>query len=65
MMSKVTRVKVKGHTGQGQIRVANKGRWAHYNVKLLHFDIGTLWNAYCTGDNGVLVPFYSILFGLY
>ncbi len=23
--------------GQGQIRVPNKGRWAHDNVKLLHF----------------------------
>ncbi len=28
---------VKGHMGQGQIRVPNKGRWAHDNVKLLHF----------------------------
>ncbi len=26
-------VKVKGHMGQGQIRVSNKGRWAHDNVK--------------------------------
>ena len=23
--------------GHGQIRVPNKGRWAHDNVKLLHF----------------------------
>ncbi len=30
-------VKVKGHVGQGQIRVPDKGRWAHDNVKLLHF----------------------------
>ncbi len=29
-------VKVKGHMDQGQIRVPNKGRWAHDNVKLLH-----------------------------
>ncbi len=34
--SKVTWVKVKGHIGQGQIRVPKKGRWAHINVKLLH-----------------------------
>ncbi len=26
-----------GHVGQGQMRVPNKGRWAHDNVKLLHF----------------------------
>ena len=37
-------VKVKGHTGPGHIgqdqilvRIPNKGRWAHINVKLLHF----------------------------
>ncbi len=24
--------------GQGQIGVPNKGRWAHDNVKLLHFN---------------------------
>ncbi len=35
--SKVTWVKVEGHVGQGLIRVPNKGRWAHGNVKLLHF----------------------------
>ncbi len=35
--SKVTWVKVKGHLGQCQMRVPNKGRWAHINVKLLHF----------------------------
>ncbi len=35
--SKVTWVKVKGHINQGQVRVPNKGRWAHDNVKLLHF----------------------------
>ncbi len=29
-------LEVKGHVGQGQIRVPNKGRWAHNNVKLLH-----------------------------
>ncbi len=33
--SKVTWVKVKGHIGQGNIRVPNKGSWAHINVKLL------------------------------
>ena len=33
--SKVT-VKVKGHISQSQIRVPEKGRWAHVNVKLLH-----------------------------
>ena len=33
----VTWVKVKGHIGQGQIRVPKKSRWAHINVKLLHF----------------------------
>ena len=27
-------LEVKGHMGQGQIRVPNKGRWAHNNVKL-------------------------------
>ncbi len=32
-------VKVKGHVGQGQIRVPNKGRWAHDNIKLLHFTV--------------------------
>ncbi len=37
--SKVIWVKVKGHVGQGQIRVPNKGRWAHDNVKLLHYFI--------------------------
>ncbi len=36
MRSRVTLVKVKVHLGQGQIRVPNKGRWAHINVKLLH-----------------------------
>ncbi len=36
----VTWVEVKGHMGQGQIRVPCKGRWAHDNVKLLHFCIG-------------------------
>ena len=36
--SKVRLVKVKGHMGQGQIRVPNKGRWAHNNVKLLHYN---------------------------
>ena len=35
--SKVKWVKVKGHVSQGQIRAPNKGRWAHDNVKLLHF----------------------------
>ena len=34
---KVTWVRVKGHMGQGEIRVPNKGRWAEDNVKLLHF----------------------------
>ncbi len=29
-------LEVKGHEGQGQIRVPKKGRWAHDNVKLLH-----------------------------
>ncbi len=33
---KVKGVKVKGHIGQGQIRVPKKGRLAHINVKLLH-----------------------------
>ncbi len=33
----VTRVNVKGHIGQVQMRVPKKGRWAHINVKLLHF----------------------------
>ncbi len=38
MRSKVTNIKVKGHVGQvkGQIRIPEKGRWAHNNVKLLH-----------------------------
>ncbi len=35
--SKVIWVKVKGHVGEGQINIPNKGRWAHDNVKLLHF----------------------------
>ncbi len=35
-MSKVTWVKVKGNMGQGQIRLPNKDRWAHDNVKLLN-----------------------------
>ncbi len=37
-------VKVKGHLGQGQKshwprsnKIWNKGRWAHINVKLLHY----------------------------
>ncbi len=34
--SKVTRVKVKGHEGQGQPIGHDIGRWAHINVKL-HF----------------------------
>ncbi len=29
-------LEVKGHVGQGQIRIPKKGRWAHNNVKLLH-----------------------------
>ena len=33
-------MKVKGHGGHGKLRVPNKGRWAHINVKLLHFLIG-------------------------
>ena len=32
-------MKVKGHEGHGQVRVPNKGRWAHLNVKLLHFKL--------------------------
>ncbi len=36
----MTRVKVKGHIGQVQMRVPKKGRWAHINVKLLHFSTG-------------------------
>ncbi len=41
---KVSRVKVKGHMGQGQIgqgqiRVPNKARWAHINVKFLHLSM--------------------------
>ncbi len=28
-------VKVKGHKGQGQIRVPNKGRWAHITLPFL------------------------------
>ena len=35
----VTWVRVKGHIVQGQIRMPNKGRWAHNNVKLLHFSL--------------------------
>ena len=30
--SKVTWVRVNGHIAQGQIRIPNKGRWAHNNV---------------------------------
>ncbi len=30
-------LEVKGHVGQSQIIVPNKGRWAHDNVTLLHF----------------------------
>ncbi len=33
----LTWVNVKGHMGQGQIMVPNKGRWAHDKLKLLHF----------------------------
>ncbi len=36
---KVTGVKVKGHKGQGQIRFPNEGRWAHINLKMLHYDL--------------------------
>ncbi len=32
-------MKAKGHKGHGQVRVPNKGRWAHINVKLLHLFI--------------------------
>ncbi len=35
------RVEVKGHKAQGQMRVPNKGRWAHINVKLLHLCLFT------------------------
>ena len=35
--SKVKQVKVKVHTGQGQIRVSSKGMRAYNNLKLLHF----------------------------
>ncbi len=35
-LEKKSWVKVKGHMIQGQVRVPNKGRWAHDNVKLLH-----------------------------
>ncbi len=31
--------RVKVHMGQGQIRVPNKGRCAHDNVKLLHLNL--------------------------
>ena len=34
-------IKVKDHIGQGQIRIPNKGGWAHNNVKLLHFNIAS------------------------
>ena len=34
--SKATNTKVKCHMGHDQIRILNKGRWAHNNVKLLH-----------------------------
>ncbi len=40
-------LKVKGHMGQCKIRVPYKGRWAHDNVKLLHWwflVITTLWH---------------------
>ena len=30
---------VKGHVSQGQIRVPNKGRWAHDKIKLLYLQI--------------------------
>ncbi len=36
---KVIWVKVKGQIGRGRIRVPNLGRWAHINVKLLHFNL--------------------------
>ncbi len=32
---KVTNIKVKGHMAQGEIRISNKGRLAHSNIKLL------------------------------
>ncbi len=36
-MLKAANIKFKDHIGQGQIRIPKKGRWAHNNVKLLHF----------------------------
>ncbi len=30
-----TWLRVKGHIGQGQIRIPKKGRWAHNNINLL------------------------------
>ena len=35
-------LEVKGHTDQGQIRVPNKGRWAHDNIKMPHFCLGSI-----------------------
>ncbi len=35
-------VRVKGHIGQDQIRIPSKGRWAHNNVKMLHFFLNYL-----------------------
>ncbi len=50
--SKVTWVKVKGHVGQGQIRVPKKGRWAHDNVKLLHL-FNAMYGLILTGYGGL------------
>ncbi len=50
-------LEVKGLSGQDQrphgsrskVTVANKGRWAHINVKLLHINIGTPSHYTCSG----------------
>ncbi len=57
--SKVTRVKVKGHIGQVQMRVPKKGRWAHTNVKLLHYSCISMFNVvlytYSTAPAGLFL----------
>ena len=36
ILSMATWVKVRGYIGQGQIRIPNKDRWVHNNIKVIH-----------------------------
>ncbi len=49
---KVTWVKVNGHMGQSQPKAHDICRWAHINVKLLHYNV--FFSCYIIPQNGGL-----------